>query len=258
MRFGICTDLRNAPVMQIGGWDFIEENVQARLQGTLDNAQWTGREEIAQSPLPVLAANCLLPGSMKITGPEVDQDALLRYVMNVTRRAGMAGIPRLVFGSGAARAVPAGFDPSAAREQILDFLRMFAPLAERAGVTLVIEPLNRRECNIINSVAEAMRYVLAIDHPSVACLVDTYHLWLEDEPVEHIRQAAKAIRHVHVADKEGRVPPGDSGQSDYGPVFRALKEIGYDGVISVEASFPDIAGHGKDVLAFLRQEWDKA
>ena len=257
MRFGICTDLRNAPALQNAGWDYIEENVQARLEGALDEDQWTGREAIARSPLPVLAANCLLPGSMKVTGPEVDHDTLLRYVTNVTRRAGETGIQRLVFGSGAARAVPTGFDSSAAREQILHFLRMSAPLAERAGVTLVIEPLNRRECNIINSVAEAMQYVLAVDHENIACLVDTYHLWLEDEPVNHVRQASSAIRHVHVADKEGRVPPGVSGQSNYRPVFQALKAIGYDDMISVEANFPDIAAGGADVLAFLRREWDE-
>ena len=258
MRFGICTNVGNAPAMQAVGWDYVEENVQSRLQGMQDDAQWTGQEEIARSPLPVLAANCLLPGNLKVTGPEVDPDALRRYMTNVIRRAGQAGIRRLVFGSGAARAVPAGYDPSAAREQILDFLRMSAPLAAQSGVIVVIEPLNRRECNIINTIAEAMRYVLAVDHPSIACLVDTYHLWLEEEPVDHIRQAAKAIQHVHVADREGRVPPGKSGQSDYRPIFKELKAIGYDGLTSVEANFPQIAEQSWEVLRFLRREWDEA
>ena len=45
-----------------------------------------------------------------------------------------------------------------------------APLAQAGGITLVVEPLNRQECNVINSVAEAMEYVTAADHPQVRCL----------------------------------------------------------------------------------------
>jgi sugar phosphate isomerase/epimerase len=258
MKFGICTDVGNSPAMRAAGWDFVEENVQTRLKGRLADADWRGREEVARSALPVLVANCLVPGDLKIVGPDVDPEALRQYMTNVIRRAAAVGIKTLVFGSGAARNVPIGFDHSAAREQILDFLRMSASLAEQAGVTIVVEPLNRRECNIINTVAEAIQYVLAVDHARVACLVDTYHLWLQEEPVDHVRQAGAAIRHVHVADKNGRLAPGESGQSDYRPVFAALKSIGYAGAISVEGNFPDIAGRGRDVLAFLRKQWDDA
>ena len=56
---------------------------------------------------------------------------------------------------------------------------MSVEIAASHGVLIVAEPLNRGECNIINTVAEAMEYVQAVNHPNFNCLVDSYHLWLE-------------------------------------------------------------------------------
>jgi len=125
-------------------------------------------------------------------------------------------------------------------------------------VTIVIEPLNCGECNIINTVAEAMKYVAVVGHPNLRCLVDSFHFWLEDEPLENLREAVPAIAHVHVADKVGRTAPGESGQSDYRPFFRVLKDGGYDGLISVEAKDFDVAPSGRKVLEFLRKQWNEA
>ncbi|MFT3785956.1 MAG: sugar phosphate isomerase/epimerase family protein [Tepidisphaeraceae bacterium] len=141
---------------------------------------------------------------------------------------------------------------------MLAFLRAAAPIAEQNKVTIVIEPLNKGECNIINSVAEGMTYVREINHPNIKQLVDTYHLWLEQEPLTNLRDAGRAIKHVHLADKEGRVAPGLSGQSDYRPVFRILKELNYQGCISVEAGKFDIEKDGKSVLAYVKKAWNDA
>jgi sugar phosphate isomerase/epimerase len=137
---------------------------------------------------------------------------------------------------------------------------MAAELAWWRGVTIVVEPLNRRECNIINSVADAMDVVGSVAHPGLACLLDSYHSWVEDEPLDRIAGAVRWIKHVHVADKDGRVPPGESGTSDYRPLLRILKEGGYDGMISVEGNFPeaDIRRNGAKVLEFLKRQWQEA
>src|SRR5207248_659966 len=110
------------------------------------------------APLPIPAANSLVPASLKITGPTADLDALKKYMTTVLSRAQRLGIKTLVFGSGGARNVPDRFDREKAGKQIEDFVRASADIAAQHGVTLVAEPLNRGECNIINTVAEAMRY----------------------------------------------------------------------------------------------------
>jgi len=258
VRFGICTSMKKAADARSQGWDFIEENVQSLFVGKLPDAEYTARERIAAAPLPVAAANCMVPGDLKITGPAVDPDALAAYMQNALKRAGEAGTRTIVFGSGGARAVPDGFDRHAARKQILDFAAMAAGLAGKYGVTIVLEPLNKSECNIVNSVAEAMDYVRTLNHPHFQCLLDTYHFWKESEPLEHIKEAAGHLRHVHVADLDGRVSPGESGTSDYRPVFAILKAAQYNGAISVEASGFDLEKHGPRALAHLRQAWEEA
>lgn len=259
MRLGICTKVEHAAELRAAGADFVEENVQTLLQGLTDDAQWHGMERVNGSALPVFAANSLLPGDLKIAGESVDFDRLQWYMGNTVSRARKAGIKVLVFGSGGARNVPEGFDRQRARGQIVTFCKMAAQLCADAGITLVAEPLNRKECNIVNSVAEAMEYVKAVDHRNFQCLVDSYHFWVENEPLENLTAAMPWIRHVHVADKDGRVAPGESGTADYRPFFRVLKRANYLGAISVEAlGFDDFQTIGKRVVAFLGRQWEEA
>jgi sugar phosphate isomerase/epimerase len=175
----------------------------------------------------------------------------------VTKRAAMIGIDTLVFGSAGARNVPEDFDRANAWDQIAEFAHMSADLANKFKLTIVFEPLCAAESNIANSVAEAMKWVEAVHHPNFKCLVDSYHFWLEDEPLKNLEEAMPSIAHVHVADKAGRVAPGESGKSDYAAFFRVLKRGGYDRRISVEAPPFQEAQFGR-VLEFLKDQWSKA
>lgn len=258
MLLGICTSVDNAAACKAAGADFIEENVQSLLQGEVDTPDWTGPERTRRLALPVLAANCLLPRSIPVAGPAVDPQRSRTYMERVLSRAGQLGIKTLVFGSGNSRRVPDGFDPAAARQQIFDFVSMAAPIAKENDVMLVIEPLRAAECNILNSVPEAMEYVRRVNQPNLQCLVDSYHWWAQDESLDDLAKVVASIKHVHVADRETRLPPGESA-SDYRPFFGVLKRGGYDGPISVEAKeFKDIRINGPRVMDYLRSQWEQA
>ncbi len=253
MNFGVCTKIENGTLAKSMGWDYVEENVQSVLKG--QSADWSTP---AAGALPSIAANSMVPGSVPIVGPNVSREALESYMTNVLTRGPKLGITTIVFGSGGARNVPEGFDRNKAVDQINDFLALIAPIAQKNGVTIVIEPLNKGECNIINSVGEAMTYVKRINHPNIQCLVDSYHFWLESEPLSNLEAAMPWIKHVHVADKEGRVPPGESGKEDYIPFFKVIKQGGYNLACSVECSGWNFDKHGTKVLAFLKDNWNKA
>jgi sugar phosphate isomerase/epimerase len=257
MRFGICTPVESAAAVKAAGWEFVEESIQGLFQGLLPDPEWTGLTRFQSSALPVPAANMLVPGNLKITGPEVDSHKLKHYMTHVLQRANKTNTRTLVFGSGGARNVPDGFDRNRAKQQIIDFVKTLSPIAQANNITVVAEPLNRKECNIINSVAEAMEYVKAVNHPNFQCLVDSYHLWLEDEPVENVQKNIAFIKHVHLADKDGRVAPGLSGTSDYRPLFKILKAANYSGLVSVEALNFDIAKDGPRVLEFVKKQWNE-
>jgi sugar phosphate isomerase/epimerase len=256
VKFGMCGGVDKAAATKAAGYDYLEGNVQALFQGVKEDAAWDGQALVKSAGIPIPSANVLVPGDLKITGPTADLEKLRAYMTRVLTRAGACGTKTLVFGSGGARNVPEGFSREEARKQILAFIRMFAPIAQANGVTVVAEPLNKGECNILNSVEEAMTYVKEVNHPSFQCLVDSYHFWLEREPLKNLEAAMPWIKHVHVADEQGRVAPGQSGNSDYRPFFRVLKAANYDGMISVEGNVtPEVY---KTALEYLKKEWAAA
>lgn len=258
MPFGLCTPVENGALLRSYGWDYVEPSVQDLLQGTIEDAQWNGAARVKAGGLSPYAANMLVPAHLKITGPDANLGALQPYISRVVHRASQIGMRILVFGSGGARAVPEGFSHAAAQEQIIAFLRMAGPAAATRDVTIVIEPLNKGECNIINSYAEAVEICRVVDHRNIRCLVDTYHLWLESEPLANVAANTDLLSHVHLADKDGRLPPGMSQTADYVPLFALLKKIRYAGGISVEAQWPDLPTQAGQVLGYLKETWERA
>lgn len=240
MQIGISTSYGNESDVR-DHVDFIEENVQGLLVGEKDDAAFAeATAGLDQCSLPVLAANCFLPGSIRSVGPEIDMERLRRYVKNVMRRAEQVGIRTIVFGSGGSRKIPDGYDRGKALEDFVGVTKEVAPLAAQHAVTVVIEPLNTGECNFINSLAEGAEVVRQVNHPSVMLLADIYHMLRDGEPAEEIRTHGELLRHVHIAEKEKRSAPGVEGD-DFREYFRALKDVRYTGPISMECRWNDFA-----------------
>ncbi len=257
VRFGIC----GGPDMFAAcpeGMDFLECTVSALVPLEDDAAFADALAALQGAPSPFKAANCFLPGDLKTTGPDVDEAALDAYVDTVMARAKQLGLERIVFGSGGSRQVPDGFDKDEAFNQMVGHCKRFGAIAAKYGVTIVIEPLQLAECNIINTVTEGIKLAKAADHPNVKVLADFYHMACDGEGPESIIAAGDLLQHVHVAEKEKRTAPGMEGD-DLRPYLKALKEIGYQGMISIEASFgDDAAAQAPLSMAELRKQYEEA
>lgn len=253
MKFGICTDPANAPLAAAAGFDYIEINLQQGLQPEAgEEAFAAGLERIQNCGLPAPAANCFLPAHLKITGPGVERETLERYVATAVRRAQRAGVGLLVFGSGAARNIPDGFERARAWEQLVAFGRMTATLAADCGVTIAVEPLNQAECNLLNTVAEAADCVRAVGLPAFRLLVDAYHWTRQGEDPASLAAAAGLLAHAHIATFPSRLPPGAEA-TDFTPFFRSLRAAGYDGRVSVEAAWADLPAQAPAAIGELRR-----
>jgi sugar phosphate isomerase/epimerase len=193
-----------------------------------------------------------MPAHLKITGPDVDPDALARYVTVACERAQRVGIETIVFGAGGSRAIPGGFDQQRAQEQLLDFGRLLGDVAGRHGVTIAIEPLNKRETNVWNRTRDCADYVRQVNHPHVRLLVDAYHWALEQDSAADVVAAGPLLRHTHIATYRTRLAPGAEA-CDFGPFFRALKDGGYDGRMSIECTWADLPGQAAAALAELKR-----
>jgi D-psicose/D-tagatose/L-ribulose 3-epimerase len=212
---------------------------------------------IKQVGLPVPVTNLFLPAALKVTGPQTDRHQQMAYVKKAFARLARLGTEIVVFGSGGARRVPEGFPKEDAFKQLVEFGKRIAPKARAHGLTIAIEPLRREETNIINSAAEGLELIKAIDDPNFQLMVDFYHLASEKEDPEIVVRAREHIRHLHMANPQGRVFPLEWDEYDYAPFFATLRKIGYAKRISVEASAKDFPSEAPKAIALLRRAFER-
>jgi D-psicose/D-tagatose/L-ribulose 3-epimerase len=123
-----------------------------------------------------------------------------------------------------------------------------ADRAQAAGIILAVEPLNRFECYLLNTLKAAATFTRRVNHPAVGVLFDTFHANIEEKDmVKAIREEGMGvIRHVHCSANDRGVPGED--HIPWPDVFSALHDIGYDGWLVLEAfgrSLPGLAAATK-------------
>lgn len=124
--------------------------------------------------------------------------------------------------------------------------------AEKRGVTLVIEPVNRYEINYINTLDEGGALLDGLNNRSLGLMPDVFHMNIEDDQIgEALIRNARHIRYVHLADSN-RHAPGD-GHLDFAEVFGALHAIGYDGWVTAEIlPYPSPDEAARRAIDYLR------
>jgi sugar phosphate isomerase/epimerase len=252
VQIGYCTSYKNLAAAKAAGFDYVElgtSEIAALSAADFD----TAARDAAAVGLPTPAANLFLPATLKVTGPDVDRDRQTAYVTKALDRLSQLGVHTVVFGSGGARRVPDGFAKDEAFGQLVDFGRRAAALARDRHITIAIEPLRREETNIINSAAEGLELVNAIGDPGFQLMIDFYHLTSEHEDPAIVVRARDHLRHLHMANPNGRVFPLAWTEFAYEPFFANLRAIGYDQRISVEASTKDLQGDAPRAISLLRR-----
>lgn len=262
MRYGCClnmiahkpdkTGIEHLKELAALGYDYVELPLaeMTRLQETVFETLIV--EELERCHIRCEVCNNFFPGDLPLTGKKLDIKRVMDYAERALGRAHRLGVEYVVFGSGKAKQVPPGFSIEQGYRQVAELLEMIGPVAKENGITIVIEPLRKEECNLINTFQEGCGLAAQVGQESVKVLVDFYHLTMEKEPVEHLVNLGKEyLRHVHFANPKGRVYPKCRNEADYEPFLQALKIIGYDRRISCEAYAEDFKREGEKALAFL-------
>ncbi len=118
--------------------------------------------------------------------------------------------------------------------RLAEALRDPADAAAKAGVTLAIEPLNRYETSLINTVEQALEVVEAVDSPGCGIQVDTFHMNIEEKDIgAAIRSAGRWLAHVQVCGNARGAPGND--HIDWRAVVAALSDVGYRGPVCIES-----------------------
>jgi len=125
-------------------------------------------------------------------------------------------------------------------EIVVKGLKRLGPIAEQAGVTIVLEILN----NLVNHpgyflvyTAQGVEMMKAVGHPNVKLLYDIYHQQIsEGNLINNIKNNIQYIGHFHIGDNPGRQYPG-TGEINYKNVFKAVYDAKYDGYLAMECGY---------------------
>jgi hydroxypyruvate isomerase len=179
----------------------------------------------------------------------LDGDALPEFLKSVEESLAAArriGCRRLVvhvqpvpMGSGPSRLRDPAREPllAAQRRNIAAALKRAAPLAEAAGVVLMLEPLNilvDHAGYCLSCSGDGVEVLREVGSPAVGLLFDVYHMQIaEGNLIGNITASVDLLAHVHIADVPGRHEPG-TGEIDYPNVLAAVRSAGYEGCVGME------------------------
>lgn len=188
----------------------------------------------------------LFPPELKTVGPHVQWDEVTEYVTTVFRNCNILGGEIIVYGSGQSRLIPEGYSLGKAEDDFLRILSILSDIISKNNYSLkiAVEPLNKKECNFINSIMEADLLVRKVDSSNIGILVDTYHGFMQDgDFLSDIPFVADNLFHVHIAQPEDRGWPGHLITSDkfqFFKLFEILNKNNYNGNMTVECLFSNL------------------
>ncbi len=215
------------------------------------------REQAEIAGIPIIGLHWLLAKTegFMITSPDPAVRARTAdYLGELARCCRDLGGELMVFGSPQQRRVPPGATKQQAADYALDTFRRALPAIADAGVRVCLEPLAPAEADFLTTAAEAVELLDRIDHPNFVLHLDVKAMSSEAEPVpDVIRRYIGRTGHFHANDAN-RHGPG-FGETDFVPVFRALKESGYQGWVSVEVFdyTPDPETIARESIRYMRE-----
>jgi sugar phosphate isomerase/epimerase len=149
--------------------------------------------------------------------------------------------------------VKPGVDPAQAMDWLIEALRECSQAARPDNIRLALEPINRYETTLINTVEQGRELIERVEADNFGLLLDTFHMNIEEPDIEmSIRQCGAHIFHFHVADSNRWYP--SAGHLDFMSILKTLSSTGYQGWVSGEfLPKPDAGTAAREGISFLRR-----
>lgn len=247
---GVIVPSTQAALARAAGADYVEPTVVGDLVRRDAQGRWARDPGYDQPAAPSFAV--LVPGDLPLSDPVADPGPVTDYLGAALAAIGAVALPgaKVVLGSGAARTVPDGAPLDAARARFADVVRQARDLARAHDLRVVLEPLHAGETNLLNGIGEAVAFLDEHGIEGVDVVADLFHVMTAGEPLADVAAHADRIGHVHLADT-GRRAPG-TGDWPVAELLRVVREAGYDGTLTIECRWGDLAAELPAALAFVR------
>ncbi|MEI5583641.1 MULTISPECIES: sugar phosphate isomerase/epimerase family protein [unclassified Agromyces] len=194
-------------------------------------------EVLAEHRLAPIVIGAMGPGRNLVAAPGSEVVATQNYLVHCVGVAERLGSSVVAGPFTAATGRAWRMDAEERDQRYRELRAALAPVArqaERAGVRLAIEPLNRYETSLVNTVEQALDALGPILGPGLGIALDSYHLNIEEKDVgAAIRSAGEHLAHVQVCGND-RGAVGDD-HLDWPAFLDALDDVGYDGVLGLES-----------------------
>ncbi|MCQ2431632.1 MAG: sugar phosphate isomerase/epimerase [Clostridia bacterium] len=233
------------------GYDTAEATVGLVLGLTEEETAHLAEERKA-GRFSLEVCNSFIPGDYPVVTDEEGTKKLYAYADRAFARMHALGVKILVFGSGKARSIPENIPYAEGEAKIDAFLAHCNDLCETYGMTLVIEPLNRRETNWVRTVRDGAKVVRRVNLPHIRLLADGFHMACEEEGPEAMAENKDILIHTHLACAPDRVYPGKTDGKYETAFLKTLHDMDYQGIVTVECGFTDFAGEAKLAAEFIR------
>ena len=231
----VTTDVirARAPRVAAMGFDAIELPLETPGDWSADVA----RPILAHHGLAVSVCAAMGPGRDLTTDDAAtvaETHAYLRTCLEAAAGIGARTVAGPVY---APTGVTGPIDPDERARRLERLARNLLPVlaeADALGIHLALEPLNRFETSLFNTVAQALELIEAVAHPALGLLLDTFHMNIEERGIgDAIRRAGHHIRHVHACGSDRGAPGHDN--IDWTGVRHALADVGYTGMVTIES-----------------------
>jgi hydroxypyruvate isomerase len=186
-------------------------------------------------------------GLLSLPGREKEFMASIEAALETARQFGTHRLNAI------AGVLPPGVARDQAEQTAVRNLKAAAPLAEKAGVLVLVENINTIDMPgyIADTAERAAALVEQANHPAVRLQLDQYHVGMAgQDPREQLRRFAPLVEHVQIADVPGRHEPG-TGQQPIAAFLEDLDAVGYSGAVGLEYR---PSGATEDALAWLPRE----
>jgi D-psicose/D-tagatose/L-ribulose 3-epimerase len=214
------------------------------------------RQKLDELQLQSSTVTVATPEASAISPDPAIRKAATQRLKTIVRHSAILGADILCGPFHQALGVFSGTGPTEEEfKRAADVHREVADEAQRQGLCLAIESLNRFECYFLNTIGAAAAYVRRVAHPNFKTMFDTFHANIEEEDLPKAFSANVAeIAHVHVANNDRGVP--GRGHIDFQGIFQVIKSSGYNGWLTIEAfgrALPELAEPTRVWRDFFKQ-----
>lgn len=248
MKFGVNTFLFTSPFTndsislfpKFKKWGF--DGVEIAIEDVSHVTPSLIRKALDDNGLQCSSSCAALGEGRDLRGSVKDQNTALDYLKSMLDIMPELGAPVLIgpLYSCVGRAEFVETEERKAQwETVVGHFRTLSDRAEKLGVKMAIEPLNRYETDFINTVDQALKMIEDVGSDALTVLLDSYHMNIEEkDPAKAILKAGSKIGHFHACGSDRGTPGGD--QINWTNIHAALEKVNYSGSIVIESFTTDV------------------